>query len=180
MYLLFVLCDDLQANYTIQYVKGAPPNEDTFPKGASNKTGWPKFEIKDNSSGKVMFQICAGTGAGDIHGTKHAIDVSIQTGTAGDNPGPDDVLQIFDAKYRSKAKSRISKHEFSEFVRWVELFDLRGAGTAGLVLNSLGALDANCLVTNGEPSTAPDAECIRTSVREVTKFHPNETLTHRP
>lgn len=180
MYLLFLLCDDLQANYTVEYVKGASPNEHTFPQGPANKAGWPKFVIKDSSSGQVLFQICAGTRASDINGTNRALDVSIQAGTAGDNPGPDDVLQIFDAKYRSKTLDRISKHEFSEFVRWVELFNLRGAGTPGLTLNLLGALDANCLVTNGEPSTEPDAECVRTNIREVTKFHPNETLTHRP
>ncbi|MCC9601005.1 hypothetical protein LOC67_10655 [Stieleria sp. JC731] len=180
MYLLFRLCDDLQANYTVEYVKGIHPNEHTFPQAASNKAGWPKFIVKDASSGKLLFQICAGTRAGDIHGAQHAIDVSIQTAAAGDTPGPDDVLQIFDAKYRSNSSHRISKHEFSEFVRWVELFKLRGAGTTGLMLNSLTSLDGNCLVTNGEPSTEPDAECHRTSVREVTKFHPNETLRHRP
>lgn len=180
MYLLFLLCDDLQANYTVEYVKGASPNEHTFPQGPANKAGWPKFIVKDASTGKVLFQICAGTRAADIHGTNHAIDISIQTASAGDTPGPDDVLQIFDAKYRSNSSHRISKHEFSEFVRWVELFKLRGAGTANLTLNQLGALDANCLVTNGEPSTEPDAECNRTSVREVSKFHPNETMAHRP
>lgn len=180
MYLLFLLCDDLQANYTIQYVKGTPPKEHTFPQGPANKVGWPKFVVKDASSGKILFQICAGTRASDIHGTNHAMDVSIQVGTAGDSPGPDDILQIFDAKYRSKATDRISKHEFSEFVRWVELFKLRGAGTAGLLFEAQTGLDANCLVTNGESSTEPDDECNRTSVREVTNFHPSETPNYRP
>ena len=180
MYLLFLLCDDLLANYTIVYEKGLPPTEHCFPQSPANKAGRPKFVVKDASTGDILFQLCAGTNARDIHNRNHAVDVSIQTGLASDNPGPDQILQIFDAKYRHNSTDRISGQEFSKFVHWVELFNLRGAGLPGLALSGVTELNANCLVTNGQPSTELDAECHRTSVREVTSFHPNEKPAFRP
>lgn len=180
MYLLFRIVQDLKSAYTVTYDKGASPHEHEFPQNGAPKAGRPKFIVKDKASGTVLFQICAGTTAADIHNHDRALDISIQKATATDSPTSNDVLQVFDAKYRTTFSDRLSHHEFSEFARWIELFGLRGAGTPAIQFGSMHDFDANCLVTNGQPSTELDAECNRTAVREITKFHPTKKYASRP
>lgn len=180
MFLLFQIIQDLQTSYDVQYVPGTGTKKHCFPKSPSSKAGRPKFLVKDKSTRATLFQICAGTTVDDLNGHSRALDVSIQASGASDTPIHTDVLQIFDAKYRKTISKRLSHHEFSEFARWIELFGLRTGGTAGLTFSSLSEFDANCLVTNGQPSTELDVECNRTGLREITNFHPKTTYVSRP
>jgi hypothetical protein len=180
MYVLFRLIEDLSSGYHIEYYAGSGSNKHALPRKGASKAGRPRFNIKDKTSQQVLNQLCAGTRAADLNGHLRALDISIQKAVASDTPGKDDVLQIIDAKYRTKKTDPISHHEFSEFARWIELFELRGRPTPGLTFSVLGDLDANCLVTNGRFSTELDAECQRVSLCEIEKFHPLTTHAKRP
>lgn len=180
LYLLFRIVRDLKAHYLVSYDRGTGVNQDKFPQSGAPKAGRPRFLVKDRQTGDTVFQVCAGTEVPDINGHSRALDISIQKGDATDTPSASDVLQIFDAKYRSKFSSRISHHEFSEFARWIELFGLRGSSTASLNFDSLTDMDGNCLVTNGKHSTELDDECDRTCIREIARFHPNHRRKARP
>jgi hypothetical protein len=173
LYLLFRLIDALNANYDVEYIPGAGAKAHEFPKKPADKAGKPRFHVKDRTSQTVLFQLCAGTKAADRNGDERGLDLSIQTAASSDAPKAVDVLQIFDAKYRTDNAARITHPEFSAFAHWVELFDLRGMPNAGLMFGALNDLNANCLVTNGDPSTELDVECTRVSVREVSDFHPH-------
>jgi hypothetical protein len=180
MYVLFRAVHDLMANYDIAYVAGVGAKTHVFPRKPANKAGRPRFHIRDKTTHADLFQMCPGTKASDIHGHLRGLDISIQGPAAPDVPGPADVLQIFDAKYRTKVNDRISHHEFSEFARWIELFQLRGVAPAGLIFPTYPELDANCLVTNGQLSTELDVECQRVSLSEVAEFHPTTAHHSRP
>lgn len=93
-----------------------------------------------------------------------------------ESPNFHHLLQIFDAKYRKNDSKRLTSHEFSEFARWIDLFQLKGK-SAGLEFNGSIDLDAHCLVTNGEETTEDNAERTRRDLREITKFHPK--LSHK-
>ena len=163
----------------VEYEPGSGHTKNVFPQAPADKAGRPKFVIRDRETGKVAFQICAGTKANDMHGHGRGLDLSIQLANASDSPTVHDVLQIFDAKYRGCSSDCITHPEFSEFARWVELFNLREK-TAGLRFDELKDFDANCLVTNGKPSTELDAERLRTSVTEIFQFHPGMPHDKRP
>ena len=180
MYLLFTIVRDLQTKYYVEYVPGSGSKKHCFPQSPSAKAERPKFLVKASPTGPVLFQMCAGTTADDLNGHPRALDISIQSAGASDIPMHTDVLQIFDAKYRKTFSKRLSHHEFSEFARWIELFGLRAGGTAGLTFSSISEFDANCLVTNGQPSTELDVECNRTGLREITNFHPKMAYGSRP
>lgn len=180
MYVLFRAVHDLIINYDVAYVAGVGPHTHVFPRKPANKAGRPRFDIKDKATHADLFQLCAGTNASDIHGHLRGLDISLQAATAPDAPGPADVLQIIDAKYRTNPNDRISHHEFSEMARWIELFQLRGAASPGLAFPTCPELDANCLVTNGQFSTELDVECQRVSLSEIAEFHPSTAYHARP
>jgi hypothetical protein len=180
MYVLFCVIHDLTINYDIAYLPGLGAKQHVFPRKPADKAGRPRFDIKDKATHTVLCQLCPGTTASDIHGHPRGLDISIQDPAASDTPGPADVLQIIDAKYRTNANDRISHHEFSEFARWIELFLLRGAGSPGLTFQAYPELNANCLVTNGQFSTEPVAECQRVSLSEIAGFHPATAHHSRP
>lgn len=180
MYLLFKVVNALSAHYSLVYEPGVGKNIHAFPRKPAAKAGRPRFSIKDTASGPVRYQLCAGTTVRDFHGHSRGLDLSIQSAASPDDPGPNDVIQIFDAKYRMNLDDRIAHGEFSEFSRWIELFNLRGVNTPGLNFGSLPEMDANCLITNGKYSTECDAECVRTSIREISQFYPALTYQCRP
>lgn len=180
LYLLFQVLNALRAAYEIEYLPGSGYKEHQFPKKPAPKAGRPRFNLKEKGTGRLLYQICAGTTAADMNGHKRGLDLSIQLDTASDDPVAGDVLQIFDAKYRTKNTARITHHEFSEFVHWVELFQLRGRAVPGLDFGYLSDLNGNCLVTNGIESTELDVERLRTNLREVIQFHPTTTHAKKP
>lgn len=180
MYLLFKAVEALMANYDVKYIPGVGKKIHAFPRNPAPKAGWPKFHVMEAATNTLIVQICAGTKARDINGHERGIDLSIQKGNASDDPNAADVLQIFDAKYRSKHAGRITHHEFSEFTRWIELFMLRGAATPGLNWGLLAELDGNCLITNGQFSTELSTECTRVTLREIERFYPTTVCKHRP
>ena len=180
MYLLFRVIQALAVTYDIDYLPGTGANIHAFPKKPANKAGRPRFNIKERATGTLLFQLCAGTKAADLHGHLRGIDLSIQTANSPDDPQANDVLQLFDAKYKTDDSTQITHPEFSEFARWIELFNLRGRPNAGLAFGVLNDLNANCLVSNGEFSTELDVERLRVSIREVVAFHPNAAHRFRP
>lgn len=182
-YVILRLLEDCKASYRIHYVPGAGKTAHAFPRKPSPKAGRPKFLIIEKKTNRVLWQLCAGTKITDIVGDERAPDISLQSARAPDQPTATDVQMIWDAKYKKKDRKgsrRITSHDFSEFARWVELFNLRGKGLPALVLNSLTGLVGHCLVTNGETSTEVDAELHRTTVREVTGMYPGRSPAVRP
>jgi hypothetical protein len=128
----------------------------------------------------ALFQLCAGTKISDIHGYPRAPDISVQDGNAPSTPSYTHVLLIWDAKHRKDPTDRITHHELSEVGRWIDLLDLHGAARTGLALHRLGVLLGNCIISNGQFSTEPDAELARLDVKEVSGFHPKSRFAVRP
>ena len=178
MYLLFTVVNALLANHDLVYDPGVKPTLHAFPMKPANKKGRPRFLVMED--GEVEYQICAGTTAEDIVGKHRAPDISIQDRLASDTPDFHDVLMIMDAKYRTTSADRLSAAEFSQFARWIELFELPSAPPPGLNLGHLGGLLACCLVTNGDFSTEPTAELVRKSLVEVRRFYPGSVHDRRP
>jgi hypothetical protein len=179
LYLLFMIIEDFQKTYDVEYDPGLYPNKHVFPQSGAKKNTRPKFLIKDKISKQTICQICPGTRVQDMDGNDRAIDISFQTATSPDSPTLQHLLQIFDAKYRKRPSKRLTSHEFSEFARWIDLFQLKSK-SASLTFNALSDLSAHCLVTNGEETTEVDAERNRRSVREIVKFHPKSVHRRRP
>jgi len=180
MHLLFRVVAELGKNHGIEYLSGKGSKMHEFPRKGANKAGRPRFNVRNASTGTIRCQVCAGTRARDRSGKERALDLSIQTADASDEPGVQDVLQIFEAKYRSDSNRGITHPEFSAFAHWIETFDLRTAETAGLDFGVLQDLDANCLVTNGDFSTEEDKERAHVNVREIAGFYPTTTHKRRP
>lgn len=179
LFVLFRLITSLQKEYVVKYIPGDGENAHCFPKKPANKNGRPRFDIY-TVDGKRICQICAGTKIKDIHGTPHTPDISFQTGNASDEPGYNDLILIWDAKYRKDNTSRISNSEVAVFGRWLELFDLRGKSPFHINLDNLSQLFGNCLISNGDFSTEPDIERKRLWLKEVSQFHPNTPYSIRP
>lgn len=178
-YVFLRLLLDCKKTYRVQYVEGSGNTRHAFPKSPAKKAGRPKFHIVDRKTGKVLWQLCAGTKIGDISGDERAPDISLQRAGATDNPTAPDVELIWDAKYKRRS-GRIESHEFSEFARWIQLFQLESKALPKLVLSSLTGMAGHCLVTNGECSTENDKERTRTNIREVFGFRPKNSHTVRP
>lgn len=179
LYLLFKVIEDLQKTYDVEYDPGTHPNQHVFPQTGAQKKTRPKFLVKDKNSKQTICQICPGTRVQDIDGNDRAIDISFQTATSPDSPTSQHLLQIFDAKYRKRSSNRLTSHEFSEFARWIDLFQLKSC-SANLTFHALIDLSAHCLVTNGEETTEVDAERNRRSLREIVKFHPKSVHRRLP
>jgi len=170
---LFVLLravEDLQKSYSVEYVPGLGGKAHQFPRKPSKKAGRPYFKVRSKTKERVLCQICAGTKVRDINATERTPDISFQRESSGDNPTYNDVEMIWDAKYRTDSKERISHPEFSEFARWIEVLELRKAIEPSVSFNGLKDMLANCLVTNGQPSTESDAERKRVNLKEVSSF----------
>lgn len=176
LYVLFRMLVDLQTNYSIEFVPGV--KKATFPRKPAPKKGWPKFVLKKD--GKRIAQICAGTQIQDLNGSLTAPDISVQAPDSPESPTFHHVMQILDAKHKSKVSKRITSPEFSEFQRWVELFNLRSKLGAMLKFDQLTVMAGNCLITNGNHSTEPNAERIRVNVKEVYGFSPKSTAKLKP
>lgn len=182
-YVVLQLLRDLKQSYKIVYRPGRGKTAHAFPKKPSSKAERPRFEIVDRATNRVLWQLCAGTNIGDIVGDERAPDVSLQSANAPDQPQAAHVEMIWDAKYKSKHKKgskRITSHDFSEFARWIQLFQLDKRKPPKLVLKTLVGMDGHCLVTNGECSTEKAAELARTSVREVSGLYPGNSHAVRP
>jgi hypothetical protein len=182
-YVFLQLLKDCKRSYQIRYVPGSGKPMHAFPKKPSPKAGRPRFELLDKTSRRVVWQLCAGTKISDIVGDERAPDVSLQSPGAPDRPAAVDVHMIWDAKYKKKDRKgsrRITSHDFSEFARWIELFDLRSKASPKIALQDLRSMIGNCLVTNGETSTEKDAELVRTKVREAAGMYPGSSPFVRP
>jgi hypothetical protein len=166
----------LQGKCIVTYVPGSGRVIHAFPRKPANKRGRPRFTVKSRHGD---WQLCAGTKIRDLHGDSRAPDISLQRGTASEDPDLHDVAAIWDAKYKRKG-ARISSHEFSEFSRWLEVLNLRSNAAPSVITSAARDLGGHCLVTNGEHSTEVDAELARTNVREVASYYPGRTAVSRP
>ncbi len=166
----------LQGQFQVTYVPGSGRVAHAFPRKPANKRGRPRFML---TSAKGDWQLCAGTKVRDLHGDTRAPDISLQRGTASEDPNLDDVDAIWDAKYKSSG-SRISSHEFSEFARWLEVLNLRARASPSCIASAAPDLAGHALVTNGAHSTELEAELRRTNVREIASYYPRKAATARP
>jgi hypothetical protein len=180
LFILFELIYDLTSHYLVEYFEGNGTKQHNFPRKPANKEGWPKFTVWHKDDHVLLWQICAGTKIADIHGKKRAPDITFQIATSSDTPNYQDLVLIWDAKYTMTSTTRIRPEDLSEFGRWLEIFGLRGATKPPIILSSLVLLVQNCLITSGNKSTEPDAECIRLDLREVYSFYPGKTFSVRP
>lgn len=176
MYVYVNLLLALQRRFHVTYVPGSGRSAHGFPRKAANKQGRPRFLVSGPAG---SWQLCAGTKIRDMHGDARAPDISLQRGDASDDPDANDVEAIWDAKYKTR-DSRISSHEFSEFARWLEVFNLRARPAPSPVTSTAGDLAGHALVTNGSHSTEYDAELQRTNVREIASCYPGKAPTPRP
>ena len=174
LFVLFRLINDLQNVYSVKYETGFGPKAHQFPRKPSKKAGRPYFKLHSRSTNRLLWQICAGTKITDIVGIDRAPDVSFQKASAPESPTYRDIEMIWDAKYRTNSNERISHPEFSEFARLIELFELRKSRNPSISFSALKKMLANCLVTNGEASTEPDAERKRVNLKEVSSFSPGK------
>jgi len=180
IYILFELLHDLKNQYAIKYIEGRGDTRHHFPRKPALKSGRPRFEVLDKRSQHTLWQICAGTRIADIHGKDRAPDLSFQSPDAGDAPGYTEVIMIWDAKYKTDDRTRITMAELSEFGWWLEVLQLRGTAKPAINLSNLVLLVSNCLITNGDKSTEPDAECLRLDLKEVHSFYPGKMFAVRP
>lgn len=180
LYILFELILDLKNRYKVTYILGQGTKQHQFPLKPANKEGRPRFEVHAKPDGKLLWQICAGTRIKDIHGVDRTPDISFQNANSPETPSYLDVQLIWDAKYKKNPSHRITHDEVSGFGRWLEILSLRYAVKPEIVLEKLGQLLANNLITNGLESTEPDEELTRLDMKEVTSFHPTSSFNVRP
>jgi len=181
LYVMFEFVNDLRNTYGVRYHPGSGNKRHQFPRKPAQKRGRPKFYIIDRRNNNTLWQLCAGTKITDIVQVMRAPDISVQKHNASDDPIYSDVVMIWDAKYRSNNMNRITHHEFSDFSRLIELFRLRRRSILGSMnIITLRGMVANCIVTNGQESTEPVAECLRVSLKEVTSFYPGILFNIKP
>lgn len=168
---------DLIKHYNLVFVRGEGKYKYKFPQAASNKAGKPRFEAYDKSGNKVL-QICAGTKVdGKYNSETENPDISIQIGTASDEPTKDDLIIILDAKYQDDFNSRLNKIQVQAFSTKVnDHFELNNRPRPQILFDKLTALDANCLITNAKPHNDNNDLLIDKGIREITKFYLNDPI----
>lgn len=177
------IAKDLLGNYTCKYVEGTGPNKHKFPQASANKAGKPKFIFFNNPSDtEAEFQLCAGV---KING-KYVIekdhpDISFQIGNAGDDPGTNDLIMVFDAKFQLVNTSNLKKGEVDKFESIVRRLNLNTNTLKKTIkFNQLKGFEGNCLLTNVKfhhPKSADlDNRLKKEFIKEVQQFYPG--LTH--
>lgn len=165
---------DLLKNYDITFVEGKGKFKHKFPQAASNKGGKPRFHAL--LSGKLEFQICAGTKIDcPIVSEENHPDISFQLATASDKPTETDLILIMDAKYKEGKNATLPKSEVYKFGTIIDLYDLRKGPSINIQFDKLKALNGNCLITNSKAySKTTDVTLLkRYCIKEVEKFGPN-------
>lgn len=177
LYILFNLILDLSKSYNIKYIPGNGNKRHMFPKKPANKSGRPKFEVYSKTTPPtLMWQICSGTKVGDIVGMERAPDISFQKNNASDLPTADDVELIWDGKFRTDNDDRITHQELAEFARWLALLEIYKKLKPNIIMVKYFKMVANCLITNGNESTEPNAERDRLDLKEVANYYPGEAF----
>ncbi|NVM66881.1 hypothetical protein FHW88_005199 [Mucilaginibacter sp. SG538B] len=164
---------DLKTNYELKFVEGDGEYKFNFPRKAAPKKGKPLFHAFE--SGKLAFQICAGTMINcDYQREKNHPDISFQLADASDDPTEEDLIIIMDAKFTENHKSRLSKTEFYKFGGITDVFDLRGKPKTIIKFNKLADMFGNCLITNGRAYADPTDLKLskRWAIKEVEHFSP--------
>jgi hypothetical protein len=160
--------------WSIRLVTPAGKTPSLPKKPAKKSRGWSTFEV---SKAGMVVEICAGTNVADIHGHDRHPDISVQEPPGEQHPTYRHVRGLFDAKYRTRAMSRITAHEFAEFARWVDLLKQVGSRPPW---PTAAPFDANAIVTNGRGSTEPLQELQLRGVREIMGFGLSGSPSVRP
>lgn len=168
---------DLMNNYEIKFKEGKGKNKYKFPQAAANKAGKPLFYACNN--GKTQFQICAGTKIdGIIDSEENHPDISFQLPTSSDNPTHEDLICVFDAKFKESEDS-LPKTEVYKFGMIVQLFELDNRLKKEILFKRYKGFESNCLITNGKSYTnLKNTKLLeRFSIKEVESFFPGKPFT---
>lgn len=168
------------AAYALTYYPGSGPTMHSFPRAPARKAGRPRFEIRDRKGGGLLWQLCYGTAIRDRHGHDRHPDISFQNGTASDEPTHNDIVMMWDAKYRTDRADRISEQDVATFYMWVDSLGLNARAVPNIDLAELEYLLGNTLVTNGNPSTEKDDLLRSRNMRECWNFYPGSDAEVRP
>ncbi|UCH97182.1 MAG: hypothetical protein JSV88_10120 [Candidatus Aminicenantes bacterium] len=168
---------DLMRNYVLEYIPGEGKFPHKFPQAPANKKGKPRFHAyekrKSNKKGSLKFQLCAGTKInGKFQSENNHPDISFQKAKASEDPGCNDLILIYDAKFQEDPKSNLNKEEVYKFATIVRCFDLNKKKKKALKIkfNDLVGLEGNCLLTNVSAHHKMDDFIKSEYIREVENF----------
>ena len=131
IYVLFRLVEALSSQYGVHYFPGIGKTKHAFPRKPAKKAGRPRFNIKDQTSGQSLWQLCAGTKIGDLDGNEHGVDLSLQSADSPeDGPDHSHVLIAWECKYKEEDTKRITKSEYLAFATWIEMLVLKAGPKA--------------------------------------------------
>lgn len=165
------IIDDLRVNYSIKLIPGN--RKLLFPqKPAKKDQGWARFDLSDNISGKLLFQVCFGTKVklSASPKTTFAADISFQKSNAKNDPDESDVEIIIDAKYKENKSTKLDIATIKEFAKSVHDFGVHAIKAKKIKFEKLKDIEVNCLLTNGETIDMHEQYCKNNCLQQVGRF----------
>lgn len=172
------IINDLSKNYSCKYIPGSGKNPHKFPQASALKKDKPRFDIIDKTTGKRLFQVCAGTKInGKYSSEKDHPDISFQKDCAcEENPDCKDLIMIFDAKFQLNDGSTLKKGELDKFESILRRLNLNKNPDTEILFDEFKDFNGNCLITNVKCHSTTTERLKGEFMKEVEFFFPNKTF----
>jgi len=168
------LLENLSINYDIKFIKG----NGNFPQKPAKKANKPKFILLKKNTNFEIFQMCAGIKiSAPQWGSDYTIspDISIQKPNASDEPNQNDVVIIFDSKYRTNNINKINISILREFAKIIDELNIGNPSKNTLKFSGkFKKFCGNGIITNGLSHQGKYAK--QNKIIQVEKFDVNENF----
>ena len=171
-YVALRILSDLIRSYHIELTNYWEP---IFPKAPGKKEKFPYFLLYQN--GELKFQFCLGTGIVTQDKELAYPDISIQIAEATVEPNHEDVVMVFDAKYKENAEGRLSRADYAKVFDFVDSLDCDYIPQLELNFHEFSgdnSLNGNFVITNGQGYKEDNQQMHeRKGLKELVRFDVN-------
>ena len=146
-----------------------------WPKKPGYKANFSYFNLSDETTGNVAFQLCPGIRIADIHGKDRAPDVNLLSGSAPISPTHVDLKACWDAKYCSDPTKRMPDTMVSDFIHTFRQLGSPAMSKDWKQAAEKSVFSMSGLITNGDASTEPDQTLAKNGISETSGYPGNPT-----